>query len=73
MIVLQLPGGEILCLFMFSRDPIARGNIHPWSTSLLIDLSSADEFIPERDDVWSPLSNITSRSDFLVSSYIGSK
>ena len=37
---------------VFYRDPIVRVSTHPWSISLLMDLSSAAEFIYEWDDLW---------------------
>ena len=48
------------------------GNAYPWSISLLMYLSSADESSTEWDCLWSPLSIIASKSDFCVSSSIGS-
>ena len=50
-----------------------RGNDHMWLTSLLMALSSADEFISESEYLWFPLFIIVSRLDFLVFSYIGDK
>ena len=41
------------------------GNAHPWSISLLMDLSSAAEFSSEWDDLWFPLSII----EILVARY----
>ena len=49
-----------------------RGNAHPWSISLMMALSSADEFSYEGDDLWFPLEIIASKPDFRVSSSIGS-
>ena len=49
-----------------------RGNAHTWSIYFLMDLSSAAEFSTEWDDLWFPLSIIASKSDFRVSSSIGS-
>ena len=50
-----------------------RGNAHTWSISLMMDLSSADEFSSEWDDLWFSLSIIASKSDFRVSSSIVSR
>ena len=58
---------------MFYRYSIVRGNTHPWPIYFLIAFSSAAEFSTEWDDLWFPLSIIASKSDFLVSSLIGSR
>ena len=41
------------------------GNAHTWSISLLMNLSSADEFSSKRDDLWFLLSIIAYQSNFL--------
>ena len=71
-IVLQTLGGTIPAFLMFCRDSIVRGNAHPWSIYLLMDLSSASELSNDWGDLWFTLSIIASKSYFLVSSLIGS-
>ena len=55
------------------RDSIVRGSAHPWSISLLMALFSAAAFSTDWEDLWFLLSIIALRSDFLVSSSIGSR
>ena len=64
--------GTTPAFLMLFRDYIMRANAHPWSIYLLMALSSAAEFSTEWDDLWFPLNIIVSKSDFLVSSLIGS-
>ena len=52
---------------MLFRDSIVRGNAHPWSISLLMDLFSVAAFSTDWDDLWFPLSIILLKYDFLVS------
>ena len=68
-----IPRGKTPEFLMFCRYPIVRGNAHQWSIYLLMDLSSEAEFISEWDDLWFLLSIIASKSDFRVSSSIGSR
>ena len=63
----ETPRGTTPAFLMFGRYFIVRGNSHPWSISLLMDFSSADEFISGWDDLWFPLSIIAPKSDFRVS------
>ena len=58
---------------MLCRDSIVRGSAHPWSISLLMALFSAAALSTDWDDLWFPLSIIALKSDFLVSSLIGSR
>ena len=67
------PRGTIPAFLMFCRYSIVRGNAHPWSIYLLMALSSTYEFSTEWDDLWFHLSIIASKSDFRVSSSIGSR
>ena len=53
---------------MLCRNSIGKGNAHPWSVSLLMDLFSAAAFSTDWDDLWFLLSIILLKSDFLVSS-----
>ena len=48
------PRGTTPEFLICCRDSIVRGNAHPWSISLLMDLSSAYEFITEWDDLRFP-------------------
>ena len=67
------PQGHDPCVFDVFRYSIVRGNYHTWSISLMVDLSNTAEFRYEWDDLWFPLSIISSKSDFRVSSSIGSR
>ena len=55
---------------MLCKDSIVRGNAHPWSIYLLMDLFSAAALSTNWYDLWFPLSIIALKSDFLVSSLI---
>ena len=65
--------GTTPAFLMLCRDSIVRGNAHPWSISLIMALYRAAELSPDWDGLWFPLSMIVSKSDFLVSSSIGSR
>ena len=67
------PRGITPPFLCFCRDSVVRGNAHIWSISLLMALFSADALTTYWDDLWFPLSIIALRSDFLVSSSIGSR
>ena len=58
---------------MLSIDSVVRGNAHPWSISLIMDLFSASALSTDWDDLWFPLSTIALRSGFIVSPLIGSR
>ena len=61
----ETPRGTAPVLYMFCRDSIVMGNAYPWSISLLMDLSRADEFSSERDDLCFPLSIIAYQFNFV--------
>ena len=46
------PRGTTPAFFMLCRDSIVRGNAHPWSISLLMDLFSAAALSTDWDDLW---------------------
>ena len=45
------PQGNDPCIFDVFRDSIVKSHAHPWSISLLMAFSNADEFISEWYDL----------------------
>ena len=67
------PRGITPPFLCFCRDSVVRGNAYPWSISLNMALFSTAALSTNWDALWFPLSIIALRSDFLVSSSIGSR
>ena len=49
------PRGTTPAFLKFFRDLIVRGNVHPWSISLLMAIFSAAALSTDWDDLWFPV------------------